>query len=357
MRIMVLFGSEQFGGSFVIAEKVANKLREEGHDVLLVLRDSLMAEEYRKFGYLVHVVDTMRRNLDLVNDVRTIHTLRNIYLDGHYDIIHSHTSKGGFYSRILKMICPRIRVLHTVHGFYFPQKKIFKFIFLSVEKFLYNKCDGITFVNSEDLKLASTWKSHKCAMLIYNGVVVNDCEIRRTQNDVFKIVINARLVWEKGFKEVCYLVQKMVRHPIQFHIMGDGPDKNEILSYLEKSPNVIYHGFVKDVKSILQECDLNLLPSYREGLSLSILESMALGLPTVAYNIRGNRELVKNNVTGLLVTFGDYNALEEAILKYFKNNELRLSHGKEAKNTARQEFNINVMLDSYVNLILQICKS
>lgn len=355
MKILVLFGPDSFGGSFVVAEKISRKYKEEGHEVLFVLKDPEMVSVYKAMGYKVEVLGSMTRKIRPISDVLTIWRLYKLYVRENCDLIHSHTSKSGMYARALKFFRPKVRVLHTVHGYYFPNSRLAACIFKMIEACLIRYCDAIAFVNREDYVVSRKWYKHPLARLIHNGT-----ELPRRQANApalpspLRVAINARLVWEKGYRDIIKLVKVLESSHYIFYVMGDGKDGDSIKNELVDFENVHFLGQIDWVQELLATCHINLLLSYREGLSLSILESMALGIPTVAYDIRGNRELINNGEDGILASVGDIEGLRVAMEQYRINHEIRSQHGAKAKEKVVNDFNVEQMLSAYVALVKQI---
>jgi glycosyltransferase involved in cell wall biosynthesis len=96
--------------------------------------------------------------------------------------------------------------------------------------------------------------------------------------------------------------------------------------------------------------DVFVLGSLREGISNTILEAMASGLPVVACDAGGNHELVADGVNGSLVPPGDSEALAEALRRYVTDPSLRLEHGAASRSRAESEFSLDVMIERYRNL-------
>jgi glycosyltransferase involved in cell wall biosynthesis len=96
------------------------------------------------------------------------------------------------------------------------------------------------------------------------------------------------------------------------------------------------------------------LGSLREGISNTVLEAMASGLPVIATDTGGNGELVDAGRTGVLVPPGDTAALADAIRAYVADPELRVRHGKQARERAVEQFSIAGMVDNYRRLYDQL---
>ena len=102
--------------------------------------------------------------------------------------------------------------------------------------------------------------------------------------------------------------------------------------------------------AIMRSFDLFVLPSLNEGISNTILEAMASGLPVVATRVGGNPELVQDGLTGTLVTSGDRAGIVQAMYTYYSDRDLARRHGLEARRVAEQRFRIDVMVAQYLEL-------
>jgi glycosyltransferase involved in cell wall biosynthesis len=89
------------------------------------------------------------------------------------------------------------------------------------------------------------------------------------------------------------------------------------------------------------------LGSLREGISNTVLEAMASGLPVIASDTGGNPELVRNGINGILVAPGDTESLVAAISQYLDDPELCRRHGKHSRELAEREFSLSGMIERY----------
>lgn len=115
-------------------------------------------------------------------------------------------------------------------------------------------------------------------------------------------------------------------------------------------------GSLEDVRPLLSALDLFVLGSRREGISNTVLEAMATGLPVIASRTGGNLELVQPGRTGELVEVGDSRALADVVVAYASNPALRKQHGTAARERAEREYSLARMLRDYDNLYRAHCK-
>jgi glycosyltransferase involved in cell wall biosynthesis len=133
-------------------------------------------------------------------------------------------------------------------------------------------------------------------------------------------------------------------------MVGDGPLRDEVRRIIEMAgatATVWFPGKRDDVPRIMRSFDLFVLPSVSEGISNTILEAMASGLPVLATRVGGNPELVKDGVTGTLIPPSDEEYLARAMGTYAQNHELCRLHGREGRVWVESRFSIDAMVDEY----------
>jgi sugar transferase (PEP-CTERM/EpsH1 system associated) len=140
---------------------------------------------------------------------------------------------------------------------------------------------------------------------------------------------------------------------LRLMMAGDGAlkaDAERLLRDAGEERNAWLPGSRDDVPELLRELDLFVLGSQREGISNTVLEAMATGVPVIATATGGNLELVKDGVSGRLVRYGDREALTRALLDYAGDPALRARHGRAARERAEQEYSLKRMLADYESL-------
>ena len=112
---------------------------------------------------------------------------------------------------------------------------------------------------------------------------------------------------------------------------------------------------VHDIEDYLQAADLGLVSSETESFCLSILEAMCFACPSVATEVGGIPEVIENDVTGILVPFGDPAALARAVEGLIKEPARRVALGRAAQDRARERFSADVIVPRYEALYRRIC--
>ena len=171
----------------------------------------------------------------------------------------------------------------------------------------------------------------------------------------FTIVSSGRLHWVKGYEYGLMAARRLVEKGISFRyvIVGDGPKKEELLFSIKsmKLEDIIElpgHLPRDDVRSILQGADVLLLTSLAEGVSNSVLEAMAVGVPVVTTNVGGMAEVVRDGVDGYLVPRCDDQAMADRLERLLNDPQLRRRMGQSARERVIECFSLNRYLSRFV---------
>ncbi|MEJ2644260.1 MAG: glycosyltransferase, partial [Gammaproteobacteria bacterium] len=140
---------------------------------------------------------------------------------------------------------------------------------------------------------------------------------------------------------------------VRLVVVGDGPLYSEVAARLQAAGvNGLcwLPGERSDVPDVMRTLDIFVLPSLAEGVSNTVLEAMATGLPVVATRVGGNPELVAEGVTGTLVPPSDPTAMADALMRYVDDEESRRAHGRAGRTRVLERFSIDVMTERYLDL-------
>lgn len=161
--------------------------------------------------------------------------------------------------------------------------------------------------------------------------------------------VKDQLTLVNAFIQLCQHGSELKSH-LKLIIIGDGQLREPALKLLadnQLTANAWLPGERADVAEIMRRLDLFVLPSQAEGISNTILEAMATGLPVLATAVGGNPELVAEGITGMLTPAGDSAAMAEKLSEYFHNNARMREHGQQGLQRAAQEFSLTAMVANY----------
>ena len=165
-------------------------------------------------------------------------------------------------------------------------------------------------------------------------------------------IVKDQLTLVRAFLYLRQLVPDVAKQ-VRLVLVGDGPLRLEIQKIIEDEqilPYVWMTGERQDIPELLRSLDLFVLPSEAEGISNTILEAMASGLPVIATEVGGNSELVKVGVTGCLTPPRNPVAMAEAIARYVKDRQLVERQGKAGRVLVESRFSMEAMINGYLEV-------
>ena len=215
------------------------------------------------------------------------------------------------------------------------------------------------------------WLSPDRIRVIYNGVDAGRFrprpELRLNLRpelgipvDSFVIGSVGRLVRIKDFLTLLRAGECLVRRGVDARIVlvGSGPELSRLQEFVSSSSDisgrVFFLGVSDRVPDLMNIMDTYVVTSICEGMSNTLLEAMACGLPTVATRAGGNPEVVEENQTGCLFSPRDVNGLAENLYAFAVKKELRAQFGESARRRILQTFALERMLNEYCQLYLSL---
>ena len=263
-----------------------------------------------------------------------------IIRENNIDYIHCNTPVGGILGRLTGKKCKVKKVIYQVHGFHFykgaPKKNWL--LYYPVEKWLARYTDALITINKEDFEFAkSKLKLRGDSGRIYYvpGVGIDTAQFKTDKshreskraelgipNDAFLLISAGELNANKNNGVIISAMERLRRPDIHYVLCGVGELKGQLEAQAEAaglSKNVHFLGYRNDISELYAAADCFVMPSFREGLSRSIMEAMSSGLPCVVSKIRGNVDLVKEGKGGYLCNPADVEAYAEAIKNLVDN--------------------------------------
>jgi glycosyltransferase involved in cell wall biosynthesis len=250
-------------------------------------------------------------------------------------------------------------MVHTKHGQNYPQRR-WLVLKNRIASYL---SDRVVAVSGDSAHIACTVERAPArkVLVIRNGVDLVEFpeRPRRRANRGFRAINVAGLNGAKGQADLLRAVRAVVDVEPSFRLdfVGDGPLRNELTSLRDElglAEHVRFLGLRDDVREQLAAADAFVLASVSEGLSISLLEAMAAGLPTIATRVGGNPEVVVHGRTGLLVPPRSPASLAEALLELIRDPERARHMGQAGRRRAEESFDVRRVVNTYEELYLSI---
>jgi glycosyltransferase involved in cell wall biosynthesis len=295
------------------------------------------------------------------------------------DVLHVHTPVASFIGRLAGFLAGVPTIIYTAHGFYFHDRmdKKQQRIHLALERFFGLLNHYLFCVSKEDARTAVKERIARKNRVFYIGNGADPTRFSklgmtpdfradvRSRYDLPSkatvVTIMGRLVREKGYFELFHAGLRLLeRFPdLYFLVIGDTVSsehddaKDEILSLVGESAlkdRVRFTGLCRDIPPLLHASDIFCLPTYREGMPVSILEAMMMELPVVTTRIRGCREEVVDGQTGFLVEPKNASEVEDSLAFLLSHPEIAQKMGKAGHQRALRSFDERKVLARQVKL-------
>jgi len=273
-------------------------------------------------------------------------------LKENFDIIHTHVygHPHVFFASLAAKL-KGTKLIHTTHCPWTSAYRslfgriILKITYGTLSKFAVNLSNKIIAITPWELEFLKKYKINN-VVIIPNGV--NNIFFKKVKSNLFKKKLNikgkivlffGRLNITKGPDKFVLTAKEILKERKDIYFVLVGPDEGmrfKLLKMIDDDKNILLLNPIHDRKKIAemyQSANVFVMPSYREGLPLTLFEAMASGLPIVASPVNGIKyEMTEKN--GIFVSYGNINGLKEAILKILNNNKLAKKYALNNKKTA-----------------------
>lgn len=369
LQVLVIALAASWGGGGDVVIPLFNKLVQSGCQLtVLVGTDPLGAARFGQTGAEIIRARHWRRPINPVQDVLLLYELYSLCRQRRPDVVHTHNPKSGVIGSIAAGLARIPLVIHHIHGLTFndaisPRRA---WLFRTMERIAAPFRDVQISVNEAD-----RWRAIEAGLGEPDSIVtvLNGIDVERFTNvtpaplrkelslpdDAILIGWTGRLAVQKGLEYLIRAIPELIAAEPRAHVLlvGSGElesDLRILVTELGVEDHCHFLGFRQDVPALLAGFDLYAQPSLWEGLSISLLEAMAAGKPIVATDIIGNRELIEDGVSGMLVPPTDVKALATALLKLVRDATQSQRLGSQARKRVEQHFSVGRMVRETVDL-------
>ena len=358
LRVMQLILGLQVGGLESMVVKLASALPPQHYRSLVCCIDQTgpLADELQQAGIEVLLLKRGQSGTDW----RYPRRLAQLLKQQQVDILHLHNPTALFYGAPAGRLAGIRPIIYTEHGRDYSRSWKSRLI----NRLLTRMVDRVVVLHERARHYMHEREGAplKRIVKIYNGIAdpgghgpAERQQMRESlglEADITAIGIVARLDPIKNLPILITAMQQLhqQRAPARLLIIGDGPLRDSLEQQVTDNhldPVVQFLGTRHDIPQLLSALDLLVLPSSSEGLSMTLIEGSAAGLPLIASDVGGNNELVDDGVNGLLVKPGDSDALATALLQLTADPALARRMGVASRQRYRQYFDAATMLSGY----------
>ncbi|WP_024461931.1 glycosyltransferase [Marinimicrobium sp. LS-A18] len=284
--------------------------------------------------------------------------------DNNVDVIHSHGYKGNI---LLGWIPKKLRpcpVITTVHG-YTKYRKMSKLaIYYWLDKLSLKKIDHVVLVSEPVRNLIDSFVSSERLSIIHNGIPEISDNYRQSTPfqpvGSFKIGALGRLSEEKNFSTLIKAIPliKSAIGNLSLVIHGEGPEREnleKLIDRLKLSDAVSLPGYTKDVDKFFSSIDVFINCSITEGMPISILEAMRVGVQIVASEIPANRYVLSPVAEKDYIVENSADSIADAVVKLYRESEVnRSERSRRYQRYFANNFTVEKMAESYHELYRRV---
>jgi len=371
MEKIVLFSANRGYALLSSRKELIQRFLDHGWCVVLATADDDEAHELVDLGAQLEPVQFTRGGFSLIGDYKAYRRLLDVIVRWKPSLVHFFHAKPVIMGTLAAGSRGRANapsIVNTITGLgqaFVKGGLVTSFASAGYRKAL-SRADITIFQNPDDMELfvESAWLSSRKARLIAgSGVPLNRfsfVERSMRSNEKPVIVMLGRLLKQKGIPEFVQIAAHIrQRLPGARFVLAGEEEVNHVdgvsMSWLRSSADIEYVGRLSDVIPLMAQADLLLFPSYyREGVPRVVMEAAATGLPTVAFDVPGVREAVRNDQTGFLVPDRNVEQMTERVFQLLEDKGLRLEMGRKASELAKEAFDIRAVQEAYLNVYREL---
>jgi len=300
-------------------------------------------------------------------NIKAIFKLKKVIDKEKYKLIITNTPMGSVISRLASISARKkykTKVIYIAHGFHFFKgcNKLNYILYYPIEKLLSKYTDLIITINEEDYLFAK--KHFKTNIEFINGIGFREDKFESSLNDKQKYALKKKIGIKKEDYVISYIAEiskrkrqiyliktlkKMNLKNIKILLVGNNIIGDKIEKLIKKynlNNNVKMLGFRYDVSNILDISNLVISVSKQEGLPLNIMEAMYKEKAIIVTSCRGNKDLIKNNINGIVVPINDSKSLISSIM-YVKNNKEVEKRLEKSNRNISKKYSISEIKKEY----------
>ncbi|MEL6930180.1 MAG: glycosyltransferase family 4 protein [Cyanobacteria bacterium J06600_6] len=353
--LFVITRADAIGGAQVHVKDLATALQADNHKVLVLTGErGVYNQDLKAVGIESVACQDLQKQINPVADGKSLRYILHIINLFQPDLIAAHSSKTGILGRLASQIT-KVPCIFTAHGWSFtsgipePNRTIFRWL----EKLTAPFADKIICVSEYDRQIGLKAKMKSEQLLtIRNGMkdITPSLQANPSQTESVKIAMVARFDKQKDHAT---LIEAFKDLNAELVLIGDGPTLDQTRQRVQElgiSDRVSFLGFRSDIAEILAEVQIYTLVSHWEGLPCTIIEAMRAGLPVVASDVGGVKEIVLAGQTGYVVPRRDIAALKERLNYLIENEQARISMGIMGRQKYESQLTFKHMYDQTLSV-------
>ena len=386
-KILYIITKSNFGGAQRYVFDLATSLPENEFEPIVALGGSgeskakpgLLYNKLEESGIRTILVKNFMRDISFFKEPLVFFELYKIIKREKPDVVHLNSSKAGGVGALACRLVTLFsflgartdrlepKIIFTAHGWAFKEsrKNYQRLIIYFLSWFTVYLSHKTIVVSEDDLVRAPKFLTSNRLILIHNGI---SPITYRDRDDARKIIFGEAIISErnlaigtiaelhpnKGLRYALEAISEIKKqkaendHPIIFGIIGEGEQRQKLENEVKKlalQNFVFFTGYKNNAGELLSAFDIFLLPSLKEGLPYTILEAGSVGLPVVATNVGGAKDVIVDMETGILIRPAAIKEISYALRFFEQNPDRILEFGGKLKRRISEEFSLKKMLE------------
>lgn len=353
---------------------VALAAQKAGWDVTIVTADTGKLHQIVEHGLKVINLPMSRSGMNIVEELKTLNWLRELYKREKPDVVHHvgmKTILWGTLAAKFSRVHGVVNAISGLGGFFAEDNKgILAKVMPVVLRFSHARKNLLCIFQNDDdwgLYVKHGIIEHEQGRFIKgSGVDLNQfCYTPEPEEGKIKVMLTARMIVEKGvflLTEAAERLRPKYEGKVEFLLVGGlddhpGAITKEQLAAVCDGSYIQWLGYRTDVRDLLKQCHIMAFPSYyMEGLPKSLIEADAIGRPIITSNSVGCKETLVNGYNGFLIQPKDVDALTEKLDSLLSDKELRIKMGKNARQYAEDYFSIEIVKERHLAIYDELIK-
>ena len=338
-------------------------LKESGYDVSAIAFDNNNTEEITKLGVKLFVIDDNNRSLNPIKLLTLKKKIKKIIEEEEPGLVFTFMLKPNIFGVLAAKSYKKSAIFSMVEGVGDVYTRtgikwaIIRLLVTILYKQSFKRADKVFFLNNDNknefIRRGIIEDSNKIEVIPGIGVDLNRFQYTPMTNHQTVLMV-ARLLKTKGVFEYCEaakLLKEKYPNAI-FQLLGpEGEIKKADLQPYIDAGYIEYIPQKNDVRPYLKDCGIFVLPSYKEGLSMSIMEAESTGRAIITSNTTGCVDSIEVNKNGLLAAVGNVNDLAEKISQLLGNEKMTQEFGKASRKIAEDKFDQTIINKKVIALI------
>lgn len=366
MRVCILANSARYIWNFRI--NLMKALRAAGHEIIVISPPGAEAALIKGLGFRHLTLPLAPSGTNPFKEILTVRALRRLLNKESIDVVLSSTPKGNLYTAIANRGTRRNQIANVSGlGSSYLRRNWLSFLVDVLYSLTFSRINYVLFENPTDFGefLHRGWVGAEFASLIPGlGVDLTHFSPHPwpmdENNGTVRFLMIARLIGDKGVREYVTAARhvRAIWPQARFELLGDSGADNptsispEELEIWKAQGDIVHHEHTDDVRPYIANVHCLVLPSYREGMSRTLLEGGAMGRPLIASDVPGCREAIEVGVNGFLCEARSATSLADAIMRFISIEPgQRKAMGDASRQKIAAEFGENIVIQRYVSLL------